>query len=57
LEPVPFDPMEAGFAAPAPDQAPDQASNPLGPYATVQRGNARQLVAAFWASLALGRAR
>ena len=53
LEPVPFDPMEAGFAG-AP---PPTAAAPLGPYATVQRGNARQLVAAFQASLARGQAR
>jgi zinc/manganese transport system substrate-binding protein len=51
LEPVPFDPMEAGFA----EAPPPSASDPLGPYATVQRGNARQLVAAFQASLARGK--
>jgi zinc transport system substrate-binding protein len=50
LQPVPFDPMEAGFAGAPPATAAD----PLGPYATVQRGNARQLVAAFKASLARG---
>jgi len=53
LQPVPFDPMEAGFAAAPPATAAD----PLGPYATVQRGNARQLVAAFRASLVRGQAR
>jgi len=53
LEPVPFDPMEAGFAAAPPATAAD----PLGPYATVQRGNVRQLVAAFRASLVRGQAR
>jgi len=52
LEPVPFDPMEAGFA----EAPPPSAADPLGPYATVQRGNARQLVAAFQASLARGKA-
>lgn len=52
LEPVPFDPMEAGFA----HAPPATAADPLGPYATVQRGNARQLVAAFQASLARGQA-
>ena len=52
LQPVPFDPMEAGFpAAPAPAGV-----DPLGPYAAVQRGNARQLVGAFRASLARGQA-
>jgi len=53
LEPVSFDPMEAGFAAAPPATAAD----PLGPYATVQRGNVRQLVAAFRASLVRGQAR
>ena len=52
LEPVPFDSMEAGFAGAPPPTAAD----PLGPYATVQRGNARQLVAAFQTSLASGQA-
>jgi zinc transport system substrate-binding protein len=52
LKPVPFDPMEAGFA----EAPPPSAADPLGPYATVQRGNARQLVAAFQASLARGKA-
>ena len=52
LEPVPFDSMEAGFAGALPPTAAD----PLGPYATVQRGNARQLVAAFQTSLARGQA-
>jgi zinc/manganese transport system substrate-binding protein len=52
LEPVPFDPREAGFA----EAPPPSAADPLGPYATVQRGNARQLVAAFQASLARGKA-
>ena len=52
LEPVPFDPMEAGFA----EAPPPSAADPLGPYATVQRGNSRQLVAAFQASLARGKA-
>ena len=56
LEPVPFDSMEAGFAgAPPPGASPPVATvDPLGPYATVQRGNARQLVAAFQTSLARG---
>jgi zinc/manganese transport system substrate-binding protein len=56
LEPVPFDSMEAGFAgAPPPVASPPVATaDPLGPYATVQRGNARQLVAAFQTSLARG---
>jgi zinc/manganese transport system substrate-binding protein len=64
LEPVPFDSMEAGFAgapppaAPPPGASPPVATaDPLGPYATVPRGNARQLVAAFEASLASGQAR
>jgi zinc/manganese transport system substrate-binding protein len=52
LEPVPFDPMEAGFT----DAPPATAADPLGPYTTVQRGNGRQLVAAFRASLARGQA-
>lgn len=52
LKPVPFDSMEAGFAGAPPPTAAD----PLGPYATVQRGNARQLVAAFQTSLASGQA-
>jgi zinc/manganese transport system substrate-binding protein len=58
LEPVPFDSMEAGFAgAPPPGASPPVATaDPLGPYATVQRGNARQLVAAFQTSLASGQA-
>jgi zinc/manganese transport system substrate-binding protein len=58
LEPVPFDSMEAGFAgAPPPTASPPVATaDPLGPYATVQRGNARQLVAAFQTSLASGQA-
>jgi len=63
LEPVPFDSMEAGFAgapppgAPPPGAPPPVATaEPLGPYATVQRGNARQLVAAFQTSLASGQA-
>jgi zinc/manganese transport system substrate-binding protein len=51
LEPVPFDPMEAGFT----DAPPATAADPLGPYTTVQRGNGRQLVAAFRASLARGK--
>lgn len=50
LEPVPFDPMEAGFA----EAPPPTAADPLGPYATVQRGNARQLATAFRTSLARG---
>jgi zinc/manganese transport system substrate-binding protein len=56
LEPVPFDSMEAGFAgAPPPTASPPVATaDPLGPYATVQRGNARQLVAAFQTSLTRG---
>jgi hypothetical protein len=53
LEPVPFDSMEAGFAGASPPVA---TVDPLGPYATVQRGNARQLVAAFQTSLASGQA-
>ena len=53
LEPVPFDPMEAGFA----DSPPATAADPLAPYATVQRGNVRQLVAAFRASLVRSQAR
>jgi len=52
LEAVPFDSMEAGFAA-APMPA---GADPLGPYAVVQRANARQLAAAFRASLARGQA-
>jgi zinc/manganese transport system substrate-binding protein len=52
LEAVPFDSMEAGFAA-APMPA---GADPLGPYAVVQRANARNLAAAFRASLARGQA-
>lgn len=50
LEPVPFDSMEAGFAGAPPATAAD----PLALYATVQRSNVRQLVAAFRASQARG---
>jgi zinc/manganese transport system substrate-binding protein len=50
LQPVPIDAMEAGFSGASAAAEGD----PLGPYATVQRGNARQLVAAFRASLARG---
>jgi len=53
LEPVPFDPMEAGFA----DAPPATAADRLAPYATVQRGNVRRLVAAFRASRAQSQAR
>ena len=50
LQPVPIDAMEAGFSGASAAAEGD----PLGPYVTVQRGNARQLVAAFRASLARG---
>ena len=53
LEPVPFDPMEGGFA----DSPPATAADRLSPYATVQRGNVRRLVAAFRASRAQSKAR
>jgi zinc/manganese transport system substrate-binding protein len=56
LEPVPFDSMEAGFADSVPAVSPP-GGDPLGPYATVQRGNARQLVVAFRSSLERRRAR
>jgi len=56
LEPVPFDSMEAGFADSAPAVSPP-GGDPLGPYATVQRANARQLVVAFRSSLERRRAR
>jgi hypothetical protein len=45
--------MEAGFAEAPPATAADR----LAPYATVQRGNVRQLVAAFRASRAQSQAR
>ena len=56
LRPVPFDPMEAGFAA-TPAAGAEATADPLSPYVEVQRANTQRLAQAFAVSRLRGQAR